>query len=498
MLRYTYDPPYNQWYGVKNKNLLRFKVTYGGTVATVSDLPPRGFMPGVMFNVQEDGSNYMWNGLTWDKMDSNPFAGATSSKDGIQGLVPQPKVANREGFLYGGGGWKNLDASDVKTGVFALARIPAAAMERLVQVADQTERYALTTSSVQNGDTVLQQDTHTMYRVVDQTKLDEASGYVAYQAATAQNVAWGNITGTPLTFTPSAHTHLWNEITDKPSTYTPSEHTHDWIEVINKPEIVIAQNHPASHNGIFRGKNLTNIYTLDQISAKLQNNDWSDLYIGDYITKTFENLKGDEETVDFVFADFDYWYGMGDTECATHHILCVPRDCFVNYAQMNSTNTTEGGYPGSAMWATLQSYCTKLNAANCLNGHILTHRDWIPDAVNTDVYSSGMPTAKGATYYTNTMWRDVTIGLMKEPMVYGGPVFSSSGYDIGCGKRQLSLFALHHEFIKAGQGYGGGRCGWWFGAISTAANFCHVDIGGNATSNNASNSYGVRPYLLLS
>jgi hypothetical protein len=257
-------------------------------------------------------------------------------------------------------------------------------------------------------------------------------------------------------------------------------------------------NNKYAHNAVYRGKNLTNIYTLDQLKTKVRNDDWSDLFIGDYITKSFTNLAGTTEQVDFVFADFDYWYGMGDTGCTTHHILCVPRDCFTNYAQMNSSNVTTGGYPGSAMWTTLQSYYTNLNAAGCLNGHILTHRDWIPDAVNGDVYSSGMPTAKGATYYTSTMWRNVTIGLMKEPMVYGGPVFGSSGYDVGCGKRQLALFNLHHEFIKAGKGYGGARCSWWFGAVSTATNFCGVGSLGNAYASVASSSFGVRPYLLLS
>ena len=187
-LKEIYDPPYNLWYGVKYKNLLRFKITYGGSLPNASALPAKALMPGVMFHMENDGSNYMWNGVAWDKLDSNPFVGATSSADGIQGLVPQPKKADREKFLYGGGGWKTLDASDVKTGVFDLARIPAAALERLVTVADQTERYALTTATVQNGDTVLQSDTHVMYRVVDQTELDNADGYVEYQAIPALNL----------------------------------------------------------------------------------------------------------------------------------------------------------------------------------------------------------------------------------------------------------------------------------------------------------------------
>ena len=212
-LKETYDPPYNLWYGVKHKNLLRFKITYGGSLPDASALPPKALMPGVMFHMENDGSNYMWNGVAWDKMDSNPFVGATSSKNGIQGLVPQPKKANREGFLYGGGGWKDLDASDVKTGVFNLARIPAAAMERLVPVDDEEERFALTTATVQNGDTVLQSDTKVMYRVVDQNELDNSSGYVEYQAARASIVPWSGITDTPETFTPSEHTHNTDDIT---------------------------------------------------------------------------------------------------------------------------------------------------------------------------------------------------------------------------------------------------------------------------------------------
>ena len=193
MLKYTYNPPYNQWYGVKNKNLLRFKVTYGGTVATKDNLPSRGFMPGVMFNIQEDGSNYMWNGISWDKMDSNVFVGSTSTANGIQGLVPQPLINDRGKYLSGSGGWKYLDASDVKTGVFDIARLPAVATERLIQAVDENARFALTDNDVNVGDTVLQQDTQTLYRVVDTTKLDNENGYVVYQASTI----WENIINRP-------------------------------------------------------------------------------------------------------------------------------------------------------------------------------------------------------------------------------------------------------------------------------------------------------------
>lgn len=79
----------------------------------------------------------------------------------------------------------NHDASEITSGTIDIARLPPAALERLTTVADQTARYALTTSTVQLGDTVKQLDTGIMYLVVDTTKLNSADGYVEYSAGTA-------------------------------------------------------------------------------------------------------------------------------------------------------------------------------------------------------------------------------------------------------------------------------------------------------------------------
>lgn len=69
--------------------------------------------------------------------------------------------------------------------VLSLSNIPSAALERLVKVANQTARFALTISDVQLGDSVLQLDTNIMYVVVDTTKLNSADGYQEYKAGTA-------------------------------------------------------------------------------------------------------------------------------------------------------------------------------------------------------------------------------------------------------------------------------------------------------------------------
>jgi hypothetical protein len=91
-------------------------------------------------------------------------------------------------------GVASLDAN----ALIPVNQIPPAALERMVIVANQTARFALTTATVQNGDTVYQTDTTTMYFVKDDTNLNNASGYQVYSAGTAVNFSGtlsGDVTG---------------------------------------------------------------------------------------------------------------------------------------------------------------------------------------------------------------------------------------------------------------------------------------------------------------
>ena len=78
-----------------------------------------------------------------------------------------------------------VDASVVTTGTLPLSVLPQGALERLVKVADEDARFALTTDSVQLGDSVLQIDTDTMYIVIDTAQLNNNAGYEEYAAGTA-------------------------------------------------------------------------------------------------------------------------------------------------------------------------------------------------------------------------------------------------------------------------------------------------------------------------
>lgn len=78
-----------------------------------------------------------------------------------------------------------VDASIVSKGTLPLSVIPQAALERMVKVANQAARFALTTNNVQLGDSVLQTDTGVMYIVIDTANLANANGYQEYKAGTA-------------------------------------------------------------------------------------------------------------------------------------------------------------------------------------------------------------------------------------------------------------------------------------------------------------------------
>lgn len=98
-----------------------------------------------------------------------------------------------------------LDASQIASGVVPLERLPHGCLERLVIVANDEARFALTTAQVQQGDTVKVESTQMMYFVVDESKLNSPDGYVAYTAGAASAVDWSAVTGKPSTFSPSLH-----------------------------------------------------------------------------------------------------------------------------------------------------------------------------------------------------------------------------------------------------------------------------------------------------
>lgn len=96
----------------------------------------------------------------------------------------------------------NFDASKIASGTISIDRLPKAALERLVVVANDTARFALTTATAQSGDTVKVTSTGKMYLIKDESKLNSEDGYEPYTASQASSVPWSGVTDKPRTFTP--------------------------------------------------------------------------------------------------------------------------------------------------------------------------------------------------------------------------------------------------------------------------------------------------------
>lgn len=241
---------------------------------------------------------------------------------------------------------------------------------------------------------------------------------------------------------------------------------------LKAPVIQTAEENAAlnlDNRNTYRGKNLGSSVTAAQ-KAAIQNGSFDDLFIGDYWT-----IGG----VKWLIADMDYWYNCGDTAFTRHHLVIIPETALYN-AQMNATNTTEGGYVNSAMYKTNLANA-KSTISSAFGDMVLTHRELLTNAV-----TNGKPTG-GA-------WYDSTVELPNECMMYGHPHFSPTSdgstvpYIYTIDKTQLSLFALRPQLI-VNRSYN-----QWLRDVVSGAYFAFVDSQyGNAASNAASSSRGVRP-----
>ena len=244
-----------------------------------------------------------------------------------------------------------------------------------------------------------------------------------------------------------------------------------------------------NHNGVYRGKFLD----IDnaELARRVQNG-FEDLYLGDYITRsittTLPNDTVKTETVALMIAAFNYYYNTGDTALTTPHIILIPRNQgFATIAQMNGTNTTEGGYLNSYMHQTfLPRYAASLKTA--LNNHVLSHRTRLTKTVDTSTPSMAGAGLTGAANAAE--WATVDLQLMNEVQVYGTTVWSSSAYDVGTDNRKLPVF----DFITPVQF---GRNTFWLRSVVSSLNFANCDPYGFATYYGASNALYVRPLILF-
>lgn len=244
----------------------------------------------------------------------------------------------------------------------------------------------------------------------------------------------------------------------------------------------IIPNNAGAHNGIYRGKDITNLFYDGTLSQQIAAGTFDDIFIGDYIIGKVSKRK-------YLVADINYRLHCGDTELTTPHVLMIP-ERIMGTAKMNDTNITTGAYTGSKMYTEYLAPFKTVIQNDFEIGHIVQHKNYFANAVTNGYESAGG-------------WFDSTIELMNEIMVYGSNIFHNimGGTNVPTGNitidnSQLSLFKLDKSKLVA-LNDAGERYWYWLRDVVSASGFADVGTNGNCGNGSASGSLGVRPAFLI-
>ena len=232
------------------------------------------------------------------------------------------------------------------------------------------------------------------------------------------------------------------------------------------------------HNSVFRGKDITSYLTDGTLFTRISSGSFEDLFVGDYIVKN---------NITWRIAGFDVYLHKGDTELTKHHAIIVP-DKHLTTAQMNSSNTTVGGYVASAMYTTtlpsiLETYITPV-----FGSHVIEIRNLLTTDINASGYNR-WGTNSGCSNAWE--WRSRKVDLMNENQVFGSISWSSSGFETGSDNCQLPLFRLAPEYIT-------NRSYWyWLRNVVDSSRFAFVYYIGFSATGDASATGGVRPCFYI-
>ena len=244
---------------------------------------------------------------------------------------------------------------------------------------------------------------------------------------------------------------------------------------------VIVPKNAGTHNGIYRGKDITDLFYDGTLSQQIAAGTFDDVFIGDYIIGKVSKRK-------YLVADINYRLNMGDTECKTPHILMIP-ERIMGTAKMNDTNITTGTYVGSKMYIEYLMPFKEVIYNDFESEHIVSHRNLFANATTNGYESAGG-------------WFHSDIELMNEIMVYGSNIFhniqngANLAYNYTMDKQQLSLFRLKPDLTVA-RNDAGERYWYWLRDVVSVSYFAGVNNGGGAHNYSASYSCGVRPAFLI-
>ena len=252
-------------------------------------------------------------------------------------------------------------------------------------------------------------------------------------------------------------------------------------------KLKVINENPENHNGIYRGKDLTNIYTIEQIYERVHDGSFEDLYLGDYFTvhlttdlmtrftgsafesgvtyyemdsgtdvtqrtwtvtqdsepqegKVYATKQVVEEDVEYMIAGFDLYENMGkdvSTDIRNHHLIIIPKKFYKTGSRYHYDGSARTGYAGSDIHnIVLPCYAESTRAA--LNNHVLKHTTRLNGTIDASVPSMCGSGAYGAT--VSMEWATVYAQLMTEQQCFGTSIISSSWCDIGLDYNKFPVF----------------------------------------------------------
>lgn len=235
-------------------------------------------------------------------------------------------------------------------------------------------------------------------------------------------------------------------------------------------------------------KNITSDFDKGTFSSNL-----SSYNPGNYIVKAYGGT-----TYVAVLADYNYFYNPGRNDYANinqNHWVAV----VLGFAagQMNSSNTTAGGFSGSAIYTWLKGDCKNAVLGAFGSSHLIA---------NQRLLSNGTYNSSSVTHGFSWDWVDAMYAcLMSEVQVYGSKAWSDLGWSTGEANRQLDVFRNASFMEVLGRNYGQSNNNFnsnsaWLRDISASSPgtlFCIADYSGLANRRDASYSDGRYPIINL-
>ncbi len=240
----------------------------------------------------------------------------------------------------------------------------------------------------------------------------------------------------------------------------------------------------ALRRNTYRGKDITSLWKNGDLYKQIADGTFADVYVGDYIlsSKT-ATVDGKSQPIIWLIADLDNYFSMGrgqENMLTTHHATIIPAGLLGN-AQMNTSDTTAGGYKGSKMYSTTLPKMLTDYITPDFGAHVIEYQTFVTNAVTDGV----------ATGYE---WPKRKLDLMSEINVYGTTVWGSSGLDVTLDCLQYAIFNLKPELIH--QDLNGNSLWYWLKAVEDTQKFASVD-GLGAGHQSATSNAGVRPRFLI-